>query len=87
MFIPPHMLGALVHPYVQDVFRLQVVGLRQLLFDSTRQPLELSTEVLLSLQELCQESINSCDAGTWEDRVNLNGFNCVFRAGKRGRRA
>ena len=24
---------------------------------------------------------------TWEDRVNLDGFNCVFRAGKRGRRA
>ena len=43
-FIPPHMLGAIVHPYVQDVPGHQVAGLRQLLQESTRQPLGLSTE-------------------------------------------
>jgi len=42
-FIPPHMLGALVHPYVQDIPGLQVEMLRQLLHESTRQPMELST--------------------------------------------
>ena len=42
-FIPPHMLGAIVLPYVQDVPGPQVAGLRQLPQESTRQPLELSS--------------------------------------------
>ena len=33
-FIPPHMLGAIVLPYVQDVPGPQVAGLRQLLHES-----------------------------------------------------
>ena len=37
-FIPPHMLGAIVHPYVQDVPGPQMEGLKQLLHESTRQP-------------------------------------------------
>ena len=56
-FIPPHMLGAIVHPYVQDVPGPQVAGLRQFLHESTRQPLELSTGSVAVLQELCQETI------------------------------
>ena len=56
-FISPHMLGAIVHPYVQDVPGPQVAGLRQLLHESTRQPLELSTGSVAVLQELCQETI------------------------------
>ena len=36
-FIPPHMLGAIVHPYVQDVLGHQMEGLKQLLHESTRQ--------------------------------------------------
>ena len=32
-FIPPRMLGAIAHPYVQDVPGLQVGGLRQLLHE------------------------------------------------------
>ena len=63
-FISPHMLGAIVHPYVQDVPGPQVAGLRQLLHESTRQPLELSTGSAAVLQELCQETIGrSWDAG------------------------
>ena len=63
-FIPPHMLGAIVHPYVQDVPGLQVAGLRQLLHESTRQPLGLSTGSVAVFQELCQETIGrSWDAG------------------------
>ena len=63
-FIPPHMLGAIVHPYVQDVPGPQVAGLRQLLHESTRQPLGLSTGSVAVLQELCQETIGrSWDAG------------------------
>ena len=58
------MLGAIVHPYVQDVPGLQVAGLRQLLQESTRQPLGLSTGSLAVFQELCKETIGSCwDAG------------------------
>ena len=56
-FIPPHMLGAIVHPYVQDVPGLQVAGLRQLLNESTRQPLGLSTGSVAVFQEL---SRNQC---------------------------
>ena len=26
------------------------------------------------------------ETATWEDRVKVDGFNCVFRAGKRSRR-
>ena len=63
-FIPPHMLGAIVHPYVQDVPGPQVAGVRQLLHESTRQPLGLSTGSVAVLQELCQETIGrSWDAG------------------------
>ena len=56
-FISPHMLGAIVLPYVQDVPGPQVAGLRQLLHKSTRQPLELSSMSVTVLQELCQETI------------------------------
>ena len=59
-FIPPHMLGAIVLPYVQDVSGPQVAGLRQLPQESTRQPLELSSMSVTVLQELCQETIGRC---------------------------
>ena len=59
-FISPHMLGAIVLPYVQDVPGPQVAGLRQLLHESTRQPLELSSMSVSVLQELCQETIGNC---------------------------
>ena len=59
-FISPHMLGAIVLPYVQDVPGPQVAGLRQLLHESTRQPLELSSMSVAVLQELCQETIGNC---------------------------
>ena len=55
-FIPPHMLGAIVLPYVQDVPGPQVAGMRQMLHESTRQPLELSSMSVTVLQELCQET-------------------------------
>ena len=58
------MLGAIVHPYVQDVPGPQVAGVRQLLHESTRHPLGLSTGSVAVLQELCQETIGrSWDAG------------------------
>ena len=64
-FIPPHMLGAIVLPYVQDVPGPQVAGLRQLLQESIRQPLKLSTDSIIVLQQLCQETIGKCwDAAT-----------------------
>ena len=47
------MLGAIVHPYVQDVPGPQVAGVRQLLHESTRQPLGLSSGSVAVLQELC----------------------------------
>ena len=59
-FIPPHMLGAIVLPYVQDVPGPQVAGLRQLLHESIRQPRELSSMSATVLQELCQETIGRC---------------------------
>ena len=59
-FIPPHMLGAIVLPYVQDVPGPEVAGLRQLLQESSRQPLELSSMSVTVLQELCQETIGRC---------------------------
>ena len=59
-FIPPHMLGAIVLPYVQDVPGPQVAGIRQMLHESTRQPLELSSRSVTVLQELCQETIGRC---------------------------
>ena len=63
-FLPPHMLGAIVHPYVQDVPGPQGAGLSQLLQESTRQPLGLSTGSVAVFQELCKETIGSCwDAG------------------------
>ena len=61
-FIPPHMLGAVVLPYVRDVPGPQVEGLRQLLHESIRQPLELFSMSVHVLQELCQETIGRC----WE---------------------
>ena len=58
------MLGAIVHPYVQDVPGHQVAGLRQLLQESTRQPLGLSTGSVAVFPELCKETIGGCwDAG------------------------
>ena len=63
-FIPPHMLGAIVHPYVQDVPGHQMEGLKQLLHESTRQPLGLSNGSVAVFQELCKETIGGCwDAG------------------------
>ena len=59
-FIPPHMLGAIVLPYVQDAPGPQVAGIRQMLHESTRQPLELSSMSATVLQELCQETIGRC---------------------------
>ena len=50
--------------YVQDVPGHQVAGLRQLLQESTRQPLGLSTGSVAVFQELCKETIGGCwDAG------------------------
>ena len=40
-FLRPHMLGAIVHPFVQDVPGPQVAGVSQLLQQSTRQPLRI----------------------------------------------
>ena len=54
------MLGAIVLRYVQDVPGPQVAGLRQLLLECTRQPLELSSTSVTVLQELCQETIGRC---------------------------
>ena len=54
------MLGAIVLPYVQGVPGPQVAGLRQLLQESTRQPLDLSSTSVTALQELCQETIGRC---------------------------
>ena len=59
-FIPPHMLGAIVLPYVQDAPGPQVAGIRQMLHESTRQPLDLSSMSVTVLQELCQETIGRC---------------------------
>ena len=59
-FIPPHMLGVIVLPYVQGVPGPQVAGLRQLLQQNTRQPLDLSYTSVTALQELCQETIGRC---------------------------
>ena len=49
-FIPPHMLGGIVLPYVQDVPGPQVAGLCQMLHESIRQPLELSSMSVTVLQ-------------------------------------
>ena len=38
----------------------QVAGLQQLLQESTRQPLDLSSPSVTALQELCQETIGRC---------------------------
>ena len=64
-FIQPHMLGAIVLPYVQGVTGPQGEGLRQLLQESTQQPLKLSPTSISALQELCQETIGRC----WEAEV------------------
>ena len=61
-FLPPHMLGAIVHPYVKDVPGPQVAGVSRLLQESTEQPLGLSTGSVAVFQELCKETIGSC----WE---------------------
>eukprot|EP00434_Breviolum_minutum_P025596 symbB.v1.2.022614.t1/scaffold1976.1/size93997/1 len=52
-FLPPHMLGAIVHPYVQDVPGPQVAGLRQLLQESTRQP----PWIIHCFEELCKKPL------------------------------
>ena len=54
------MLDAIVLLCVQDVPGPQVAGLRQLLQESTRQPLELSSMSATVLEELCQETIGTC---------------------------
>eukprot|EP00434_Breviolum_minutum_P045717 symbB.v1.2.041045.t1/scaffold7773.1/size9362/1 len=86
-FTPPHMLGAIVHPYVQDVPGLQVAGLRQLLHESTRQPLELSTGGVAAFQE--QKPVKANQVYDWEfnDRMSVAsengwtlGFVVVFRS-------
>ena len=61
-FLPPHMLGAIVHPYVKDVPGPQMAGVSRLLQESTKQPLGLSTGSVAVFQELCKETIGSC----WE---------------------
>ena len=42
------MLGAIVHPYVKDVPGPQITGVNQLLQESTKQPLGVSTGSVLS---------------------------------------
>ena len=54
------MLSAIVHPYVQDVPGAQMVGVSQLLQESTRQPLGSSTGSVAIFQELCKEIIGCC---------------------------
>ena len=64
-FISPHMLGAIVLPYVQDVPGPQIAGLRLLLQASLRQPLVLAADSITVLQQLSQETIGrSWDAVT-----------------------
>ena len=57
-FLPPHMLGTIVHLYVEDVPGPQMAGLSQLLQEYTKQPLGLST--LNVFQDLCKETIGGC---------------------------
>ena len=57
---PPHMLGAIVHPYVKDVPGPQMAGLSQLLQECTKQPLGLSTGSVNVFQDLCKETIGGC---------------------------
>ena len=59
------MLGAIVLPYVQEVTGHLGDGLRKLLQESTRQPLNLSSMSVTVFQELCQETIGR----GWEDAV------------------
>ena len=59
-FLPPHMLGAIVHPYVKDVPGPQMAGVSQLLQESTKQPLGLSTGSVAVFQDLCKETIGGC---------------------------
>ena len=51
------MLGAIVHPYVQDVPGPQGAGLSQLLQESTRQPLGLTAGSVAVFQELCKRKL------------------------------
>ena len=55
-FIQPHMLGAIVHPYVKDVAGSQAEGLRLMLQESTQQPLALSPASVKAFQDVCQET-------------------------------
>ena len=64
-FIQPHMLGAIVLPYVQGLTGPQGEGLRQLLHESTQQPINLSTTSIGAFQDLCQETIGR----RWEAAV------------------
>ena len=59
-FLPPHMLGAIVHPYVKDVPGPQMAEVSQLLQESTKQPLGLSTGSVTVFQDLCKETIGGC---------------------------
>ena len=59
-FIPPPVLGAIVHPYVQDVLDSKWQDSFKAPADRWDYPLG----VLLSFEELCKETIGSCwDAG------------------------
>ena len=64
-FFPPHMLGAIVHPYVQDMPGPQGAGLTRLLQESTLQPLSLSAESAAFFQVLCKETIGR----SWEGNI------------------
>ena len=64
-FFPSHMLGAIVHPYVQDMPGLQGAELTRLVQESTLQPLSLSAESTAFFQVLCKETIGR----SWE--VNI----------------
>ena len=70
-FFPPHMLGAIVHPYVQDMPGPQGAGLTRLLQESTLQPLSLSAESAAFFQVLCKETIGR----SWE--VNITPCCCA----------
>ena len=55
-FLPPRVLGVIVHPYVKDVPGPQMAEMSQLLRESAKQPLRLSTSVAV-FQELCKKPL------------------------------
>ena len=70
-FFPPHILGAIVHSYVQDMPGPQETGLTRLLQESTLQLLSLSAESAAFFQVLCKETIGR----SWE--VNITPCCCA----------